>query len=83
MTAQEQHIHDVLHHGTPDEVRALRCPKSGGPLRIEYCETKSGASHFRITCKSSDFKIRASGRFPKPSWVDVLGADFVTEAADA
>jgi hypothetical protein len=79
VTAEEQKILDTLHHGTAAEVRALRCPKSGGPLRIEYCETGSGARHFRISGVMSDFIIRASGRSPKPEWVDVLGADFVTE----
>jgi hypothetical protein len=82
VTDEVQKIHDTLHRGTAADVRALRCPKSGGPLRIEYCETKSGACHFRITGVRSDFIIRESG-FPKPEWVDVLGADFVTEVPSA
>jgi hypothetical protein len=83
VTDEVQKIHDTLHRGTAAAVRALRCPRSSGPLRIEYCETKSGARHFRITGVRSDFIIRASGRFPKPEWVDVLGADFVTEVPSA
>jgi hypothetical protein len=83
VTAEEQHIHDTLHHGTAAEVRALRCPKSGGPLRIEYCETSGGGTHFRITGLQSDFIVRASGRFPRPQWVEELGSDFVTEVIDA
>ena len=84
MSAEEQHIHDTLHHGTAAEVRALRCPKSGGPLRIELCETLEGKSHFRIRGVKSDFFfIRAFGRSPKPAWVETLGLDFVTEVSDA
>jgi hypothetical protein len=82
VTPEEQHIHDTLHHGTAAEVRTLRCPKSGGPLRIEYCETSRG-SHFRISGLQSDFLVRASGRLARPEWVDVLGSDFVTEVTDA
>ena len=84
MTREEQHIHDTLRHGTAAEVRALRCPKSGGPLRIELCETSEGKSHFRIRGVKSDFFfIRAFGRCPKPAWVETLGPDFVTEVSDA
>ena len=82
MTTTEQHILDTLHHGTAAEVRALRCPKSGGPLRIEYCETRGG-THLRISGLQSDFLVRASGRSPRPEWVEVLGFDFVTEVSDA
>ena len=83
MTPEEQHIHDTLHHGKAAEVRALRCPKSGGPLRIEYCETSGGRSHFRISGVQSDFLVRASSRSPRPAWVETLGSDFVTEVSDA
>ena|SRR6266404_472762 len=84
MTREEQHIHDALRHGTAAEVRALRCPKNGGPLRIEFCETEGGRSHFRIRGVKSDFFfIRAFGRSPKPAWVETLGPDFVTEVSDA
>jgi hypothetical protein len=76
--SQEDRIESTLHHGTPAEVRALRCPKTGGPLRIEYCETASGSRHFRVTGLRSDFIVRSSGRFPRPTCVDTLGADFVT-----
>jgi len=79
----EQHILDTLHHGTAAEVRVLRCPKSGGPLRIEYCETSGGGTHLRISGVQSDFLIRASGRSPRPAWVETLGSDFVTEVSDA
>lgn len=84
MTREEQHIHDTLRHGTAAEVRALRCPKSGGPLRIEFCETEGGRSHFRIRGVKSDFFFtRAFGRSPKPAWIETLGSDFVTEISDA
>ena len=84
MTREEQHIHDTLRHGTAAEVRALRCPKSGGPLRIQFCETSEGKSHFRIRGVKSDFFfIRAFGRSPKPACVETLGPDFVTEVSDA
>jgi hypothetical protein len=84
MTREEQHIHDPLRNGTAAEVRALRCPKSGGPLRIELCETSSGRSHFRIRGVKSDFfLIHASGRSPKPAWVETFGSDFVKEVSDA
>ena len=84
MSREEQHIHDTLRHGTAAEVRALRCPKNGGPLRIELCETSDdGKSHFRIRGVKSDFFfIRAFGRSPKPGWVETLGSDFVTEVSD-
>ena len=82
MSREEQHIHDTLRQGTAAEVRALRCPKSGGPLRIELCETEGGKSHFRIRGVKSDFfLIRAFGRSPKPAWVETLGSDFVTEVS--
>ncbi len=77
MTPAESKIHDTLHHGTADQVLALSCPRNGGPIRIEYCETKGG-SHMRITGTQSDFIVRMSGRLQRPSWVDVLGTDFVT-----
>jgi len=84
MTREEQHIHDILRHGTAAEVRALRCPKSGGPLRIELCETSEGKSHFRIRGVKTDFFfIRAFGRSPKPAWVETLGPDFITQVSDA
>jgi|KBSSwiStaDraftv2_1062776.scaffolds.fasta_scaffold139792_2 hypothetical protein len=84
MTREEQHIHDTLHHGTAAEVRALRCPKSGGPLRIEFCETSEGRSHFRIRGVKSDFfLISPSGRSPQPAWVETLGSDFLTEVSHA
>ena len=84
MTPEEQHVHDTLHYGTAAEVRALRCPKSGGPLRIELCETAAGKSHFRIRGVKSDFFfIRALGRSPKPAWLEALGSDFVTQVSDA
>jgi hypothetical protein len=84
ITREEQHIHDTLRHGTAAEIRALRCPKSGGPLRIEFCETEDGKSHFRIRGVKSDFFfIRKLGRSPKPAWVETLGSDFVTEVSDA
>jgi hypothetical protein len=84
MTREEQHLHDTLRHGTAAEVRALQCPKSGGQLRIELCETSDGKSHFRIRGVKSDFFfIRAFGRSPKPAWVEILGTDFVTEVSDA
>ena len=84
MTREEQHIHDTLRQGTAAEVRVLRCPKSGGPLRIEFCETLEGKSHFRIRGVKSDFFfIRKFGRNPKPAWVETLGSDFVTEVSDA
>ena len=84
MSREEQHIHDTLRHGTAAEVRSLRCPKSGGPLRIEFCETEDRKSHFRIRgVKSEFFFIRAFGRSPKPAWVETLGSDFVTEVSDA
>jgi hypothetical protein len=83
MSREEQHIHDTLRHGTAAEVRALRSPKSGGPLRIEFCETEDGKSHFRIRGVKSDFFfIRKFGRSPKPAWVEALGSDFVTEVSD-
>jgi hypothetical protein len=83
MSREEQHIHDTLRHGTAAEVRALRCPKSGGPLRIEFCETEEGKSHFRIRGVKSDFFfIRKFGRGPKPAWVETVGSDFVTEVSD-
>jgi len=85
MSREEQHIHDTLRHGTAAEVRALRCPKTGGPLRIELCETSDdGKSHFRIRSVKSDFFfIRKLGRSPKPAWVETLGSDFLTEVDDA
>jgi hypothetical protein len=84
MTREEQHIHDTLRRGTAAEVRALRCPKSGGPLRIEFCEASEGKIHFRIRGVKSDFFfIRAFGRSPKPAWVETLGSDFVTEVSAA
>ena len=84
MSREEQHIHETLRRGTTVEVRALRCPKSGGPLRIEFCETEDGKSHFRIRGVKSDFFfIRKFGRSPKPAWVQTLGSDFVTEVSDA
>jgi len=84
MTREEQHIHDTLRHGTAAEVRALRCPKSGGPLRIEFYETADGRSHFRIRGVKSDlFLIRESFLIPKPAWVETLGSDFVTEVPNA
>ena len=69
ITREEQHIHDTLRHGTAAEVRALRCPKTGGPLRIELCETSDDSkSHFRIRGMKSDFFfIRKLGRSPKPA----------------
>ena len=83
MSRAEQHIHDTLRHRTAAEVRVLRCPKSGGPLRIEFCET-DGRIHFRIRGVKSDFFfIRKFGRSPKPAWVETLGSDFVTEVSDA
>jgi hypothetical protein len=84
MTRKEQHVHDTLRHGTAAEVRALRCPRSGGPLRIEFCETSEGKSHFRIRGVKSDFFfIRKFGRSPKPAWLETLGSDFVTEVSGA
>ena len=84
MSREEQHIHDTLRRGAAAEVRALRCPKSGGALRIEFCETEDGKSHFRIRGVKSDFFfVRSFGRSPKPAWVETLGSDFVTEVSDA
>jgi hypothetical protein len=83
VSPNEQHILDTLHRGRAAEVRALRDPKGGGPLRIEYCETSGGGTHFRISGVQSDFLIRASGRSPRPAWVETLGSDFVTEVSDA
>ena len=81
MSREEQHIHDTLRDGTAAEVRALRCPKSGGALRIEFCETTEDKIHFRIRGVKSDFFfIREFGRSPKPAWVETLGSDFVTDA---
>ena len=82
MTASETKIHDALHHGTAEEVLALRCPISGGALRVEYCETKGG-SHIRVSGMQSDFMVRMSGRQNRPQWVDVLGTDFVTRPSIA
>ncbi|SRR6266436_4096356 len=78
MTTSETTIHDALHHGTADEVLALSCPLSGGPLRIEYCETVAG-SHLRVTGTQSDFIMRMSGRLWTPAWISVLGTNFVTK----
>lgn len=84
MSREEEHIHETLRRGTAAEVRALRCPKSGGPLRIEFCETEEGKSHFRIRGVKSDFFfVRNFGQSPKPVWVETLGSDFVTEVSDA
>ncbi len=82
MSREEVHIHETLRRGTAAEVRTLRCPKGGGPLRIELCETSEGKSHFRIRGVKSDFFfIRTIGRNPKPAWVETLGSDFVTEVS--
>lgn len=85
MSREDQHIHDTLRLGTAAEVRALRCPKSGGPLRIEFCKTSDdGKIHFRIRGVKSDFFfIRKFGRSPKPAWFETLGSDFVTEVSGA
>ena len=83
VSPKEQHILDTLHRGTAAEVRALRDPKSGGQLHIVYCETSGGGTHFRISGMQSDFLVRASGRSPRPAWVETLGSDFVTEVSCA
>ena len=83
MNAGESKIHDILHQGTAAQVRVLSCPLSGGPLRIEYCETKTGSRHLRVTGTRSDFMMRMSGLPRKPIWVDTLGTDFITDPKDA
>ena len=83
MTAEETKIYETLHYGTPAQVRALRCPLIHGPLRIEYCETKSGARHLRVKGTTPDFIMRMSGLPHRPSWVEVLGQDFITEPSNA
>jgi hypothetical protein len=82
MTSTETTIDGTLHRGTAEEVLALRDPIGGGPLRIEYCETAKG-SHFRVTGTQSDFIMRMSGRLQKPTWIGVLGTDFVTTPPSA
>jgi hypothetical protein len=77
MTTSETTIDRTLHRGTAEEVLALRDPIGGGALRIEYCETAKG-SHFRVTGTQSDFIMRMSGRLQKPTWIGVLGTDFIT-----
>src|SRR5437868_7133046 len=83
MTAEETKIYETLHYGTPAQVRALCCPLSHCPLRVEYCETKSGARHLSVKGTTSDFIIRMSGLPNTPSWVEVLGRDFITEPSKA
>jgi hypothetical protein len=83
MTAEEAKIYETLHYGTAAQVRVLCCPINRGPLRVEYCETKSGARHLSVKGTTSDFIMRMSGLPTKPSWVEVLGEDFITESSNA
>lgn len=61
----------------------MRCPITGGPLRIEYCETSNGKRHLRVKGVDSDFIMRMSGLPTKPGWVGVLGQDFITQPSGA
>jgi hypothetical protein len=78
MSPLEQAIHDTLHHGSPEEVLNLKCPICSGPLKIQYCETKSGSRHIRVSSDSPEFLLRMSGLPFRPKWVDELGDQIVT-----
>ncbi len=83
MTPEENKIYDMVHRGTAEQVRALCCPLTGGPLHIQYCETSNGKRHLRVKGTASDFIMRMSGVPAKPGWVAVLGQDFVTQPSGA
>jgi hypothetical protein len=72
------YVDDVIRGGSPAQVRALRCPQTGGPMRIQYVSTREAAPHFRLSTPDGRF-LNSPLAPSRPSWVEVLGEDFVTE----
>lgn len=76
------YVEDALRGSNPAQVRALRCPTDGGPMRIQFIQTRESPPHFRLS--TADGRFLTSPLAPgRPSWVDVLGEDFVTEPGRA
>jgi hypothetical protein len=76
-------IEEILQRGDAPQVRALRCPMSGGPLRIEYIEVEGGTPRFRVRGTTSDVVEWLPAPASEPAWVEVLGRDFETEPGPA
>ena len=73
-----QYVEDALRGNDPAQVRALRCPTDGGPMRIQFIHTKETPPHFRLS--TADGRFLTSPFAPgRPAWVNVLGEDLLTE----
>lgn len=76
-------LEETLLNGAAAQVRLLRCPVTGGSLRIEYLDTKNKPPCLRIRSTTANFTQHISKLPRKPAWVGVLGEDFVTEPKGA
>jgi hypothetical protein len=80
--AKWEKMEATLRSGSASEVKRLRSPRTGGPLRIQYIHTKADPPYFRISDPPERIIYSPLARC-RPSWIDVLGEDFLTEPGDA
>jgi hypothetical protein len=78
MLDASKRVSDVLLHGDADTVRRLACPLSGGALRIGFYESE-GFMALHATRREAGFALRLDGIPKRPSWVEELGHDFITQ----
>ena len=68
----------ILLTGTAGEVRALRCPTCGGPLRAIFSNTERGMA-LNISCAKRCYRANLDGFRKVPPWVSELGPILQTE----
>jgi hypothetical protein len=76
--AKWEEVEAILRSGAAAEVRRLRSPRTGGPLRIQYIHTKADPPYFRLSDPPECIIEQPLAPF-RPAWVEVLGEDFITE----
>ena len=77
-----QYIEDAVRSGSAAQVRTLRCPVTGGPMRIQYIHTKETPPYFRLSSHNGRM-LCSPFAADRPSWLDVLGEDFITDPGKA
>jgi hypothetical protein len=78
LLAKWEKIEATLRNGSPTEVKRLRSPRTGGVLRIQYIHPEGAPAYFRVSDPPG--RMFEQPLAPnRPSWVDVLGEDFLTE----
>jgi hypothetical protein len=68
----------ILLSGSPEEVRHLACPVTGGPLKIQYYE-KDGWRALSASGLHSEFRTVLDGLQSRPAWLDAIACPFESQ----